>query len=66
MDDLFEAINNSNDKRAATSARKAREAYKSRKVSKNYHCDHGDLGSMGYQHGTTVKCPDCGELVEVW
>lgn len=30
------------------------------------HCSHEDLGSLGYAHGTTVKCPNCGSLAEVW
>lgn len=30
------------------------------------HCEHDDLGSLGYTHGSTVRCPHCGELAEVW
>ena len=30
------------------------------------HCEHGDLGSLGYRHGDTVKCPFCGQMAEVW
>lgn len=38
------------------------------KPSKNSRidCDHGDLGSLGYMHGSIVKCPGCGSMVEVW
>lgn len=38
------------------------------KASRNaiHNCQHEDLGSLGYKHGTTVKCPFCGKLVEVW
>jgi hypothetical protein len=31
-----------------------------------HNCQHEDLGSLGYKHGTTVKCPFCGKLAEVW
>ena len=29
-------------------------------------CGHEDLGSLGYRHGDTVKCPHCGAMAEVW
>jgi hypothetical protein len=29
-------------------------------------CQHEDLGSLGYRHGDTVKCPYCGQMAEVW
>jgi len=29
-------------------------------------CDHPDLGSLGYAHGSIVKCPYCGAQAEVW
>ncbi len=29
-------------------------------------CQHEDLGSFGYTHGTTVNCPFCGKVAEVW
>ena len=29
-------------------------------------CDHADLGSLGYAHGSIVKCPHCGQRAEVW
>lgn len=29
-------------------------------------CDHADLGSLGYKHGTIVTCPYCGDRAEVW
>lgn len=30
------------------------------------HCQHEDLGSLGYAHGSTVTCPHCGAQAEVW
>lgn len=60
--DLVAKIENSNDKRCATSHKKAVEKYKSRKSV----CDHADLGSLGYRHGDRVRCPMCGEMCEVW
>ena len=38
------------------------------RVSKNnaQNCEHGDLGSLGYVHGSTVVCPYCGKLAVVW
>lgn len=30
------------------------------------HCQHEDLGSLGYTHGDIVRCPFCGEMAEVW
>lgn len=29
-------------------------------------CEHEDLGSLGYTHGTYVKCPYCGQMAQVW
>ena len=29
-------------------------------------CEHGDLGSRGYKLGDYVRCPDCGEMTNVW
>lgn len=29
-------------------------------------CEHEDLGSLGYTHGTIVNCPFCGKKAEVW
>ena len=29
-------------------------------------CQHEDLGSLGYKHGTRVKCLHCGSLADVW
>lgn len=29
-------------------------------------CRHEDLGSLGYNHGETVKCPFCGKMARVW
>ena len=39
-----------------------------RKVSKltAINCEHGDLGSLGFAHGSIVKCPCCGEMARVW
>ncbi len=61
---LIEEIENSNNKRCATSHKKAVQNYKKRN-SKNI-CNHEDLGSLGYTHGEKVKCPHCGELAIVW
>ena len=30
------------------------------------HCEHEDLGSLGYTHGETVICPFCGQKAIVW
>ena len=30
------------------------------------YCEHEDLGSFGYAHGTIVTCPNCGAAAEVW
>ena len=43
--------------------RKAKKAIKKR-VSNS--CEHGDLGSLGYKHGSIVTCPYCGQRAEVW
>ncbi len=40
------------------------ERKKSKSIVNN--CQHEDLGSLGYTHGTTVKCPHCGNMAEVW
>lgn len=61
---LVEKIEKSNDKRCATSHKKAIENKKNRK--KAVKCDHQDLGSLGYRHGDRVKCPFCGKMCEVW
>lgn len=45
---------------------KPRTKPKSKSKSKSFHCDHEDLGSLGYEHGTTVTCPHCGERTVVW
>lgn len=60
--DLLEEIEKSNSKKAAASHEKAAAKYK----KKNYKCEHEDLGSLGYVHGETVKCPHCGQLAVVW
>jgi len=36
------------------------------KKAESRSCEHEDLGSLGYTHGTTVKCPNCGIMAEVW
>lgn len=61
---LIEDIENSNDKRCETSHKKSLEKYKNQKSK--IRCEHEDLGSLGYRHGDRVKCPDCGEMCEVW
>lgn len=39
----------------------------SRSFSNHYnHCEHEDLGSLGFNHGDTVKCPHCGTMCQVW
>jgi hypothetical protein len=58
-------INKSSSKRAETSYEKAIEK-KAIKSENKSHCEHEDLGSLGYKHGTIVKCPNCGEMAEVW
>ena len=61
---LVEEINNSNDKRCASSHKKAVERKRSRKPSSA--CEHEDLASLGYKHGETVRCPHCGNKAVVW
>lgn len=61
---LVEKINKSDSKKAKYSHEKTRKKARERYSKPN--CDHGDLGSRGYTHGTTVKCPDCGKLATVW
>ena len=39
---------------------------KSRTFSSFRKCEHEGLGSLGYTHGTTVKCPHCGQMAVVW
>lgn len=64
---LVEKIENSDDKKCATSHQKSIEKKKKNRVVKSHEkCDHADLGSRGYVHGTWVKCPICGEMCEVW
>jgi hypothetical protein len=60
--DLVAKIEKSNDKRCATSHKKAVEKRKTRKMK----CEHEDLGSLGYKHGARVRCPHCGEMCVVW
>lgn len=64
---LIEEIEKSNDKRCATSHKKAVENAKS-KYSKasSSRCEHEDLGSLGYAHGEIVTCPHCGQRARVW
>ena len=65
---LVGKIENSNDKRCATSHKKSVENMKKRwnPEKENSQCEHGDLGSRGYRHGSIVTCPDCGKRAEVW
>jgi hypothetical protein len=62
--DLVEKIEKSDSKKARAShektAAKAKQRYSKSK------CTHDDLGSLGYRHGTTVKCPHFGQMAEVW
>lgn len=65
--ELVEKIEKSNTARARTSHAKTAEKYKERKASAAQgKCEHEDLGSLGYKHGTFVRCPNCGQTVEVW
>lgn len=57
--DLVRRINKVSSKRAEASRSKTR-------AIKGSTCDHPDLGSMGYRHGSRVKCPFCGSMCEVW
>ncbi len=41
-------------------------ALKETKIKGLVNCQHEDLGSLGYRHGDTVKCPHCGKMAEVW
>jgi hypothetical protein len=61
---LVGEIENSNDKRCVTSHEKAVAKVKTRKSTAR--CEHEDLASLGYTHGSTVKCPHCGQAAQVW
>ena len=61
---LVEKIEASNDKRCQTSHEKSKIAAKKRFDNRN--CEHEDLGSMGYKHGSIVKCPFCEKMAVVW
>jgi len=37
-----------------------------KKINQISKCDHQDLGSLGFTHGDTVKCPFCGKMAVVW
>ena len=58
---LIEKTNKVNPKIAQKSHDKAKQKAATRST-----CDHQDLGSLGYTHGSTVKCPHCGQMAEVW
>ena len=61
---LIAEIESSSDKKCATSHAKAKITAANRRAGTK--CDHADLGSMGYEHGKTVKCPHCGQVAVVW
>ncbi len=61
---LCEKIEKSSDSAAEKSHQKSVEAYKNK--IKNTSCDHADLGSLGYKHGSIVSCPNCGKSGRVW
>ena len=44
----------------------AKTAEKAKARDSKVSCDHGDLGSLGYKHGSTVRCPNCGQMAQVW
>jgi hypothetical protein len=52
----------------AATAKKSHERSKAnaKKRTAKINCEHEDLGSLGYKHGETVTCPNCGQLAEVW
>ncbi len=43
-----------------------RSSKTSKKTESVRNCEHDDLGSLGYTHGTIVNCPFCGKKAEVW
>lgn len=65
---LVDKIEKSNSAVAKKSHAKSVEKFQKRKKScaKPKRCEHDDLGSLGFQHGSTVKCPQCGKIAEVW
>jgi len=65
--ELVDKIEKSNNKRCATSHKKSIEKKAAKKHQpKEVQCGHEDLGSLGYRHGETVECPNCGRMAEVW
>lgn len=60
---LINEIKESDNKKCEASHKRAANKYKK---ALKFNCDHGDLGSLGYSHGSKVKCPNCGQITEVW
>lgn len=63
---LVEKAEKVNEKVASNSHAKSVEKAKSRRANISNSCNHDDLGSLGYTHGSNVRCPHCGEVAEVW
>jgi len=63
--DSFLALVENAEKPSAAVCRKS-HAKSIENVKKRVACDHSDLGSLGFAHGSTVKCPHCGSLAQVW
>jgi hypothetical protein len=62
----FGAAQKTQDKLLALEALRADTSPSTSRQSDSESCQHEDLGSLGYTHGSTVKCPNCGKLAEVW
>lgn len=62
----IESSDSSECEKSYSKAKKRKEKLYSSSNNKKNDCDHADLGSLGYEHMTTVKCPICGEMAEVW
>ena len=61
---LCEKANKVDSDKAKKSHEKAKVNYKKKKEASS--CQHEDLGSLGYKHGSIVTCPHCGKKAEVW
>ena len=60
---LLKKIEDSDSKKSTASHQKSKIKLKQKQEK---FCEHSDLGSLGYAHGTTVNCPNCGKKAEVW
>lgn len=65
---LVEKAEKANPKIAEKSHEAAKEKAAMRRTERRTEkdCEHEDLGSLGFKHGETVKCPHCGKAAEVW